>query len=92
MCFFDSPVGRCDAIHELVLLDATQRECACEHDCSPDCVCPLKGWFAERSGVGDGASLPLAARQPSPTYRHVAASRMTADVAQEPRLEAFVLS
>jgi hypothetical protein len=58
MSFFDSPVGRCEAVREMVLLDETQQECACEHGCAPGCECPLKGYFAEQSGVSDPAKLP----------------------------------
>jgi len=58
MCFFDSPVGRCEVVGELVLLDETQRECAREHGCAPGQACPLRGYFAEFSGVGDPAELP----------------------------------
>lgn len=47
MCFFDSPIGRCEAVQEMVLLDETQEECACEHDCPKDRVCPLAGYFAD---------------------------------------------
>lgn len=53
MCFFDSPVGRCEAIGEMVLLDETQAECACEHGCPPGFDCPLAGYFAEVSGVSE---------------------------------------
>lgn len=91
MCFFDSPVGRCDAVHKVVRLDTTQGACAGEHGCSPDCDCPLQGWFTERSGVGD-ASLPLGGRNPTPMYRQVAPPCMPADLPDEPRLEAFVFS
>lgn len=62
MCFFDSPVGRCEAVRELVLLDETQRECAGEHGCAPGFDCPLQGCFAEFSGVCDPARLPCARR------------------------------
>ena len=58
MSFFDSPVGRCEAVREMVLLDETQEECAREHGCAPDCDCPLKKLFTEQSGVSDPASLP----------------------------------
>ncbi len=47
MSFFDSPIGRCDAVHEMVLLDETQQECAREHDCPAGRLCPLEGYFAE---------------------------------------------
>ena len=53
MCFFDSPVGRCEAVGEMVLLDETQAECACEHGCPPGFACPLAGYFAEVSGVSE---------------------------------------
>lgn len=58
MCFFDSPVGRCEVVRELVLLDETQPECAHEHGCPPGTKCPLVGYFAEQSGVSDPSSLP----------------------------------
>lgn len=47
MCFFDSPIARCEAVHELVLTDETQLECAREHGCPPDRECPLKNYFVE---------------------------------------------
>lgn len=53
MTYFDSPIARCEAIHELVLTDETQLECAREHACPADRVCPLCGYFADRSGVVD---------------------------------------
>lgn len=84
MCFFDSPIGRCEAVRELVLLDETQQECACEHGCQAGFDCPLKGWFTEQSGVSD-AKLPR--------WRPVArpATALPASV-EAPRLEAFVFS
>lgn len=51
MSILDSPLGRCEAILEMVLLDETQQECACEHGCPPGCECPLAGCFAEVSGL-----------------------------------------
>lgn len=48
---FDSPISRCEAVHEMVLTDQTQAECAREHDCPPDRVCPLCGYFTETSGI-----------------------------------------
>jgi len=51
MTFIDSPIGRCEAIKEMVLLDETQRECAREHGCPPGRDCPLEGCFAEVSGL-----------------------------------------
>jgi hypothetical protein len=48
MCF-DSPVAPCEVLHEMVLIDETQEECAREHDCPTDRVCPLRRYFAERT-------------------------------------------
>lgn len=57
MCFFDSPVSRCEAVREMVLTDETQAECAREHDCPPGRICPLDGCFTETSGIVD-AEIP----------------------------------
>ena len=62
MCFFDSPIGRCEAVKEMVLLDETQRECACEHGCPPGCQCPLEGCFATMSGVSEEMAEVLATK------------------------------
>lgn len=51
MCTFDSPIGRCEVAKEMVLLDETQRECACEHNCAPGTDCPLEGCFTPVSGL-----------------------------------------
>jgi len=51
MCFFDSPIGRCEVAREMVLLDQTQRECAREHGCPPGQACPFDSCFCEMSGV-----------------------------------------
>lgn len=51
MCFFDSPIARCEAVHELVLTDETQVECAREHHCPAGTRCPLDGYFTETSGM-----------------------------------------
>ena len=81
MSFFDSPVGRCEAVREMVLLDETQAECAREHGCAPGCDCPLKAYFAEQSGVSDPASLPKVkakrVRGASPKARTAAARKPT---------------
>ncbi|NTV11965.1 MAG: hypothetical protein HGA47_14535 [Zoogloea sp.] len=53
MSIFDSPVARCEAVHEMVLTDEKQEECAREHDCPPGRICPLDGCFAEVSGVSE---------------------------------------
>lgn len=47
MCFFDSPTARCEMIHEMVLTDETQTECAGEHDCPVGSICPLSAYFVE---------------------------------------------
>jgi len=51
MSIFDSPIARREAVRELVLTDETQAECAREHGCPPSRACPLRGWFAEASGM-----------------------------------------
>jgi len=60
MSVFDSPIARCDAVHQLVLTDETQSECAREHACPPDRICPLAGYFPATSGSAeqDLAALP----------------------------------
>ena len=57
MSFIDSPIGRCEAVREMVLTDQTQRQCAAEHACPPGRNCPLEGCFAELSGVTEAGSL-----------------------------------
>jgi hypothetical protein len=61
MSFFDSPLARCEAVHELVLTDETQAECAREHDCPPGFKCPLCGYFTESSGISETASVEILA-------------------------------
>lgn len=51
MSIFDAPIGRCEAVKEMVLLDETQTECAREHGCPPGRVCPLDGCFTTVSGI-----------------------------------------
>lgn len=51
MSAFDAPIARCTAVHEMVLTDETQAQCAGEHDCPPGRECPLQGYFAETSGI-----------------------------------------
>lgn len=60
MSTFDSPIGRCEAVHEMVLTDQTQRQCALEHHCPPGRDCPLDGCFTQVSGVVDAALPPPA--------------------------------
>lgn len=55
MSIFDAPIARCEAVHEMVLTDETQCECAHEHDCPPGRECPLHGYFAEQSGISENA-------------------------------------
>lgn len=69
MCTFDSPVGRCEAVHEMVLLDQTQAECACEHACPPGRDCPLDGCFAHVSGVAD-EHVAMLSTAPVPDHAH----------------------
>lgn len=69
MTFLDSPIGRCEAVREMVLLDETQKECAHEHGCPDGFDCPLKGWFTEQSGVSDPANLPKQTMRRSRTTR-----------------------
>lgn len=62
MSIFDSPIARCEMVHEMVLTDETQSECAREHDCAPGQVCPLCGYFSEYSGL---VETPVPATKPS---------------------------
>ena len=57
---FDSPMSRCEVIHQMVLTDQTQAECVREHDCPPGTVCPLAGCFYEVSGISE--AMPALAR------------------------------
>jgi len=47
MSVFDSPIARCEAVREMVLTDATQAECAREHNCPAGRICPLCGYFVD---------------------------------------------
>jgi len=51
MCTFDAPIARCETMHQMVLLDETRKECACEHGCPPGQECPLAACFAHQSGL-----------------------------------------
>ncbi|AUM01010.1 hypothetical protein C3497_12635 [Zoogloeaceae bacteirum Par-f-2] len=64
MSFFDSPIAPCTTVHEMVLLDETQQECAHEHHCPPERECPLAGCFTEVSGID-----PTHAEQFKPAQR-----------------------
>lgn len=63
MCTFDAPIARCEAMHQMVLLDGTRKECACEHGCPPGQICPLAGCFARHSGLYE-THLQIKARAP----------------------------
>lgn len=56
MSIFDAPISRCEAVHQMVLTDETEAECAREHGCPPERQCPLHGCFAERSGISETAT------------------------------------
>lgn len=62
MSILDSPIGRCEAVREMVLLDETQAQCAAEHDCQPDRDCPLEGHFATVSGLSEENAQAMAAQ------------------------------
>ena len=53
MCFFDSPCSPCEVVHEMVLTDETQSECAREHGCAQNTVCPLCNCFTKTSGLAE---------------------------------------
>lgn len=40
-------IAKCTVAQTYVLIDQTQKQCAEEHDCSPDTKCPLDGCFVE---------------------------------------------
>ena len=61
---FDVPISRCEAIHQMVATDQTQTECAREHECPSDRVCPLEGYFAETSGISSETIRDAALRLP----------------------------
>jgi len=65
MSVFDSPVARCDAVHELVLTDETQAECAGEHQCPPGRICPLAGYFPEAADLEEEVRAQLSASKRS---------------------------
>lgn len=58
MSIFDSPIARCDAVREMVLTDETQAECAREHECPADRVCPLCGYFVESRATAERENPP----------------------------------
>lgn len=58
MSGFDVRFAPCEAVHEMVITDQTQRECSCEHECPPGRKCPLDGCFYEVSGVSEEEAPP----------------------------------
>lgn len=58
MSFIDSPIASCKFVHEIVLTDQTQGQCAREHECPPGTVCPLCGYFEEDSASLQSAPAP----------------------------------
>ena len=57
MSIFDAHIARCEAIHEMVLTDETQRDCAREHDCPANRLCPLCDYFTATSGISEENSV-----------------------------------
>ncbi len=59
---FDSPISRCEVMHEMVLTDQTQAECAREHQCPAGQACPLANCFYAVSGItmANCAAAPIA--------------------------------
>jgi len=73
MCYFDSPIGRCEAVKEMVLMDQTQGQCAREHHCPAGRTCPLAGCFTTCSGLyeeEDGVMPPAKGGTVSATRAH----------------------
>lgn len=62
MCYFDSPVGRCEIVREMVLLDQTQADCAREHECRRTRHCQLSAYFAEPSSPPRPRRVPALAK------------------------------
>lgn len=62
MSHIDSPIGRCEQVREMVLLDETQQECAYEHGCPPGRDCPLEGCFARVSRLSDAQADEVAGK------------------------------
>ena len=50
MSYYDSPIALCEIVQKKVLTDeAHAYECAPEHRCPPDLVCPLFNLFIKPS-------------------------------------------
>jgi hypothetical protein len=45
---FNSPLHYCPACRQYVALDQSRRECASEHGCSPEQLCPMAHLFSAR--------------------------------------------
>ena len=58
MSIFDSPIARCEAVREMVLTDETQAQCAREHECPADRICPLCGYFVEPADLAEKVMEP----------------------------------
>ena len=57
MSFFDSPIAPCEVVHEMVMTDETQAECAREHECPPASIALSRR--AGRAGRRCGAPMTL---------------------------------
>ena len=56
---FDSPMEHCAICGQMVALDQSQAECAREHGCKVDTVCPLLSYFPRaEAGSGIGCASP----------------------------------
>lgn len=88
MSGFDSPIGRCEAAKEMVLLDQTQAECATEHGCQSGQKCPLEGCFAEVSGLSDEHAEALAAELAGATVARAGGSQPANCAARKARTKA----
>jgi len=62
---FDSPFEFCSVCRQYVLLDQTEPQCAREHRCNGNVVCPLARYF---TGFDFGAAAQ-ASERPSPRAR-----------------------
>jgi hypothetical protein len=64
---FDAIIEHCPAIRQWVRVDQTRDECAQQHRCPQDRVCPIGACFAKAGGVAaapcalTGTALPRAA-------------------------------
>jgi hypothetical protein len=69
---FNSPLEYCTVCRMYVALDQTQRECAAEHDCTPQQPCPLAHLFAVHGSgavpeyAGDAPAAQMQTGRPAP--------------------------